>query len=63
MCSVKLKPNIIHKLNVSQQGMASQVMKGMLKQAKGRGQQRSISIHGVPHDAVRVFIRLLYSSW
>ncbi|XP_011011007.1 PREDICTED: BTB/POZ and TAZ domain-containing protein 4 [Populus euphratica] len=43
-------------------GMASQVMKGMLKQAKGRGQQRSISIHGVPHNAVRVFIRLLYSS-
>ncbi|KAF9678589.1 hypothetical protein SADUNF_Sadunf07G0050300 [Salix dunnii] len=43
-------------------GMASQVMKGMLKQAKGRGRHRSISIHGVPHDAVRVFIRLLYSS-
>uniref|UniRef100_A0A6M2EA33 BTB domain-containing protein n=1 Tax=Populus davidiana TaxID=266767 RepID=A0A6M2EA33_9ROSI len=44
-------------------GMASsQVMKGMLKQAKGRGRRRSISIHGVPHDAVRVFIRLLYSS-
>ncbi|KAG5241528.1 BTB/POZ and TAZ domain-containing protein [Salix suchowensis] len=42
--------------------MASQVMKGMLKQAKGRGRRRSISIHGVPHDAVRVFIRLLYSS-
>ncbi|KAG6767061.1 hypothetical protein POTOM_028240 [Populus tomentosa] len=43
-------------------GMASQVMKGMLKQAKGRGRRRSISIHGVPHDAVRVFIRFLYSS-
>ncbi|KAJ6378460.1 hypothetical protein OIU78_028659 [Salix suchowensis] len=43
-------------------GMASQVMKGMLKQAKGRGRRRSISIHGVPYDAVRVFIRLLYSS-
>ncbi|KAH8503235.1 hypothetical protein H0E87_014506 [Populus deltoides] len=43
-------------------GMASQVMKGMLKQAKGRGRRRSISIHGVPHNAVRVFIRFLYSS-
>jgi len=63
MCSVKSKQNLIHKLNVSQQGMASQVMKGMLKQAKGRGRRRSISIHGVPHNAVRVFIRLLYSSW
>merc|ERR1712137_979962 len=43
-------------------GIASPVMKGMLKQAKGRGRQRSISIRGVPHDAVRVFIRFLYSS-
>lgn len=32
--------------------MASPVMKGRLQQAKGRGRQRSISIQGVPHDAV-----------
>ncbi|XVF17536.1 hypothetical protein REPUB_Repub10bG0131600 [Reevesia pubescens] len=43
-------------------GMASPVLRGMLKQAKGFGQKRSISIHGVPDDAVRVFIRFLYSS-
>ncbi|XP_015578516.2 BTB/POZ and TAZ domain-containing protein 4 [Ricinus communis] len=43
-------------------GMASPVMKGMLKQSKGRGRQRSISIRGVPHDSVRIFIRFLYSS-
>ncbi|KAL1824241.1 hypothetical protein ACET3Z_011019 [Daucus carota] len=43
-------------------GVASPVLKNMLKLSKGRGHQRSISIHGVPHDAVRVFIRFLYSS-
>ncbi|WCJ31400.1 BTB and TAZ domain protein 4 [Euphorbia peplus] len=44
-------------------GMVSPVMRGMLKQAKKhRGRQRSIVIQGVPHDAVRVFIRFLYSS-
>ncbi|XP_040988222.1 BTB/POZ and TAZ domain-containing protein 4 isoform X2 [Juglans microcarpa x Juglans regia] len=43
-------------------GMASPVMKGMLKKLKGQGRQRSIAIRGVPHDAVRVFIRFLYSS-
>lgn len=43
-------------------GMASHVMKGMLKKSKRRGRQQSISIRGVPHDAVRVFIRYLYSS-
>ncbi|KAJ9170576.1 hypothetical protein P3X46_018674 [Hevea brasiliensis] len=43
-------------------GMASPVIKGLLKQAKSRTRQRSISIRGVPHDAVRVFIRFLYSS-
>ncbi|XVE87012.1 hypothetical protein DITRI_Ditri18aG0081500 [Diplodiscus trichospermus] len=43
-------------------GMASPVLRGVLKQAKGVGQKRSISIHGVPQDAVRVFIRFLYSS-
>jgi hypothetical protein len=44
-------------------GMASPVMKDMLKRSKRRGRQRSISIRGVPHDAVRIFIRFLYSSW
>ncbi|KAL9464183.1 hypothetical protein AB3S75_001893 [Citrus x aurantiifolia] len=43
-------------------GMASPVMKGMLNQSKGHGRWRSLSIHGVPQDAVRVFIRYLYSS-
>ncbi|KAK8933552.1 BTB/POZ and TAZ domain-containing protein 4 [Platanthera zijinensis] len=42
--------------------MASPVMKKMLKQSKNRGRRNSISIRGVPHDAVRVFLRLLYSS-
>ncbi|KAI9113476.1 hypothetical protein K1719_015403 [Acacia pycnantha] len=44
-------------------GMASPVFKGMLKQTSRRHGRRSISILGVPHDAVRVFIRFLYSSW
>lgn len=43
-------------------GMASPVMNGMLNQSKGHGRWRSLSIHGVPQDAVRVFIRFLYSS-
>ncbi|KAE8709572.1 BTB/POZ and TAZ domain-containing protein 4 [Hibiscus syriacus] len=43
-------------------GMASPVLRGMLKQAKGSGCKMSISIPGVQHDAVRVFIRFLYSS-
>ncbi|XP_021275262.1 BTB/POZ and TAZ domain-containing protein 4 isoform X2 [Herrania umbratica] len=43
-------------------GTASPVLKGMLKQAKGFGKKRSITIHGVPQDVVRVFIRFLYSS-
>lgn len=43
-------------------GMASPVMRGMLKKSKKHDRQRSISIHGVPYDAVRVFIRFLYSS-
>jgi hypothetical protein len=34
----------------------------MLKQAKRHGKWHTISIRGVPHDAVRVFIRFLYSS-
>ncbi|GFY86628.1 BTB and TAZ domain protein 4 [Actinidia rufa] len=43
-------------------GVASPVLKGVLKRSRTRGLQRSISIRGVPHDAVRVFIRFLYSS-
>ncbi|KDP32068.1 hypothetical protein JCGZ_12529 [Jatropha curcas] len=43
-------------------GMASPVMRGMLKQSKRRGRPRSISIRGVPHNAVRVFVRFLYCS-
>jgi len=43
-------------------GMSSPVIKSMLKKSKRRGRQRSISIPGVPHDAVRAFIRFLYSS-
>ncbi|KAK8587604.1 hypothetical protein V6N13_086584 [Hibiscus sabdariffa] len=43
-------------------GMASPVLRGMLKRAKSSGQKRSISIHGVHQDVVRVFTRFLYSS-
>ncbi|PON66758.1 Voltage dependent potassium channel [Parasponia andersonii] len=43
-------------------GIASTVIRGMLKQARKSGRRRLISILGVPHDAVRVFIRFLYSS-
>uniref|UniRef100_A0A7C8YCY3 Histone acetyltransferase n=1 Tax=Opuntia streptacantha TaxID=393608 RepID=A0A7C8YCY3_OPUST len=43
-------------------GMVSPVIRQMLKQSKGRDRRRSISINGVPHDAVRVFVRFLYSS-
>lgn len=43
-------------------GMASPVMRGMLNQSKRHGKRRSITIRGVQHDAVRVFIRFLYSS-
>ncbi|XVE82927.1 hypothetical protein DITRI_Ditri16bG0044400 [Diplodiscus trichospermus] len=42
--------------------MASPVFRCMLKQTKGFGRKKSISINGAPHDAVRVFIRFLYSS-
>ncbi|CAN6562855.1 unnamed protein product [Malus baccata var. baccata] len=42
--------------------MASPVIKGQLKQSNRFRRQRSISIRGVPVDAVRVFIRFLYSS-
>ncbi|MCL7032302.1 hypothetical protein MKW94_025848 [Papaver nudicaule] len=43
-------------------GIASPVMKYMLKQSKSRGRRKSISVRGVPHQAVRAFIRFLYSS-
>nr|ALD47591.1 BTB/POZ and TAZ domain-containing protein [Lonicera japonica] len=43
-------------------GIASPVFKCMLKQSRSEGNQRSISIRGVPFEAVRVFIRFLYSS-
>lgn len=46
-----------------EQAMASPVMRGILKQTRRRHNMKSISISGVPHDAVRVFIRFLYSSW
>ncbi|XP_052197749.1 BTB/POZ and TAZ domain-containing protein 4-like [Diospyros lotus] len=43
-------------------GVASPVLKSMLKQTKRHGHRRSISIRGVPHAAVQIFIRFLYSS-
>ncbi|CAL9186732.1 unnamed protein product [Musa hybrid cultivar] len=44
-------------------GMASPVIKTMLKQSKRRGgRRRAISIRGVPHNAVRIFLRFLYTS-
>ncbi|KAJ3697889.1 hypothetical protein LUZ61_001594 [Rhynchospora tenuis] len=44
-------------------GMASPVIDGMLRRSKRRQPYRmAISIRGVPHDAVRVFLRFLYSS-
>ncbi|KAJ4791514.1 BTB/POZ and TAZ domain-containing protein [Rhynchospora pubera] len=44
-------------------GMASPVIDGMLRSSKGRQHHRKIiSIRCVPHDAVRVFLRFLYSS-
>ncbi|KAL2926729.1 BTB/POZ and TAZ domain-containing protein 4, partial [Bienertia sinuspersici] len=43
-------------------GMASPVIRNLIKKSKGKDRRRSFSICGVPHDAVRVFIRFLYSS-
>ncbi|XAR57715.1 Histone acetyltransferase [Bertholletia excelsa] len=51
---------IVH-AHASVLGMASPVLKSMLKEATKRGRQMSISIHGVPHEAVEAFIRFLYS--
>lgn len=42
--------------------MASPVMKGMLKKSKQKGRYQILSVGGVPHDAIRVFVRFLYSS-
>ncbi|KAM5576779.1 BTB/POZ and TAZ domain-containing protein 4 [Rosa sericea] len=42
-------------------GMASPVMKGLLRQPKVSRRPRTISIQGFPYDAARVFIRFLYS--
>lgn len=43
-------------------GVVSPVLKNMLKQSKRKTKRRTITIRGVPHDAVRVFVRFLYSS-
>ncbi|GER53748.1 BTB/POZ and TAZ domain-containing protein 4 [Striga asiatica] len=45
-------------------GVVSPVLKSMLNKSKGKGRNRlkSISIGGVPTEAVRGFIRFLYSS-
>ncbi|KAL6220321.1 hypothetical protein ACLB2K_008077 [Fragaria x ananassa] len=43
-------------------GTASPVLKGLLKQRKVSRRLKTISIQGFPYDAVRVFIRFLYSS-
>lgn len=53
--------------HLCEQGVNSPVLKSMLifkqSRAHGRcGHQRSISISGVPPEAVQVFIRFLYSS-
>ncbi|KAK4262396.1 hypothetical protein QN277_027961 [Acacia crassicarpa] len=42
--------------------MASPVLRGMLKRARRHRHMKSILISGVPHSAVRAFIRFLYSS-
>eukprot|EP00262_Sarcandra_glabra_P018286 TRINITY_DN649_c0_g1_i2.p1 TRINITY_DN649_c0_g1~~TRINITY_DN649_c0_g1_i2.p1 ORF type:complete len:409 (+),score=50.40 TRINITY_DN649_c0_g1_i2:289-1515(+) len=43
-------------------GIASPVLNNILNQTKVKGPLRCIEIHGVPCEAVRVFIRFLYSS-
>ncbi|KAL4372670.1 hypothetical protein HN51_006662 [Arachis hypogaea] len=42
--------------------VASPVLRGLLKQGNFFRRWRSITIKGVPHDAVRVFFRYLYTS-
>ncbi|KAG9440439.1 hypothetical protein H6P81_020604 [Aristolochia fimbriata] len=53
--------DVIH-AHASVLGVASPVLRSMLKQSKNRGCLRSLSIRGVPHQAVHAFIRFLYSS-
>ncbi|KAK6923961.1 Zinc finger, TAZ-type [Dillenia turbinata] len=44
------------------QGLASPVLRGMLKRSKRQGRWKAICIHGVPHEAVHFFVRFLYTS-
>ncbi|KAL5706819.1 BTB/POZ and TAZ domain-containing protein 4 [Ranunculus cassubicifolius] len=53
-CTIHAHANIL--------GMASPVMKNMLKKSRKKDRPSIMSIRGVPHQAVRVFIRYLYSS-
>ncbi|XP_052205808.1 BTB/POZ and TAZ domain-containing protein 4 [Diospyros lotus] len=42
-------------------GMVSPVLKSILTKSRRVGRHRPISIRGVPHEAVRAFVRYLYS--
>ncbi|KAK6923143.1 BTB/POZ domain [Dillenia turbinata] len=44
------------------QGLASPVLKGMLKRSKRQERLKAICIRGVPHVAVHFFVRFLYTS-
>lgn len=59
LCSSKTH----QQLAILLQGMASPVIRGMLKKSKRKGRYQVLNVSGVPHDAVRVFVRFLYSSW
>lgn len=53
-------------INLLQQGLASPVFRSMFKRkgkSKKQVKQFTVPIRGVPTEAVRVFIRFLYSSW
>jgi len=50
-------------ISISEQGVTSSVLRSMVEGAKVKGGFRCIKIHGVPSEAVRAFIRFLYSSW
>ncbi|XP_068655325.1 BTB/POZ and TAZ domain-containing protein 4, partial [Aristolochia californica] len=54
--------NDVIRAHASILGVASPVMRSMLKQSKAHSCIRSLSIRGVPHQAVHAFIRFLYSS-
>lgn len=45
------------------QSIASPVLGYRIRQSKIKHGMKYIQIPGLPHDAVRVFIRFLYSSW